>query len=267
MLCGRVHARHGRFDLSGASRPSWRSLSVFCLGAVARRGKSGFFLASGKSQVSPRLGRRASLPSTAVRISLRDVIVCPYCDGLFKAMQLQAHEYARCPDCLEPLQGRRTPSPQLVLSSALSGAMLLLIAIASPVLTASFGGLATEVNLLNAPHAFADDWFAIAAWTLGLVSLAVPFAQVVALSWVLAFILARRRAPGFSWLLPLLQALRPWAMVEVFFLGTLVVIAKVGGWVSILLGPGFWSLAAFSGLLATVHRFDSTSLWALQDLR
>ena len=198
---------------------------------------------------------------------LRDVIVCPHCDGLFKAAQLQPEEYARCPDCLEPLQGHRTPSPQLVFSSALAGAILLLIAVASPVLTASFGGLTTEVNLLSAPDAFANDWFAIAAWALALVSLAVPLVQVLVLSWILAFTLAQRRAPGFSWLLPLLQVLRPWAMVEVFFLGTLVVIAKVGGWVSILLGPGLWSLAAFSALLATVHRFDSASLWAQQDLR
>jgi paraquat-inducible protein A len=120
---------------------------------------------------------------------------------------------------------------------------------------------------LNAPQAFADDWFALAAWALALVSLAVPLVQVLVLSWILVFTLVERRAPGFAWLLPLLQTLRPWAMVEVFFLGTLVVIAKVGGWVSILLGPGFWSLAAFSGLLAIVHRFDSASLWAQHDLR
>jgi paraquat-inducible protein A len=198
---------------------------------------------------------------------LHDVIVCPHCDGLFKAAQLKPREYARCPDCLEPLQGYRTPSPQLVFSAALSGAILLLIAVASPVLGASFGGLTTEVNLLNAPQAFADGWFALATGALALVSLAVPLVQVLVLSWILVFTLAERRAPGFAWLLPLLQTIRPWAMVEVFFLGTLVVIAKVGGWVSILLGPGFWSLAAFSGLLAIVHRFDSASLWSQQDLR
>jgi paraquat-inducible protein A len=208
-----------------------------------------------------------SSPQTEARVDLRDVIVCPHCDGLFKPARLKPDEYARCPDCRELLQGRRIPSPQLVLSSALSGAILLLIAAAAPVLAASFGGLTTEVNLLNAPDAFANDRFEVAAWALALVSLAVPLVQVLVLSWVLAFTLKGRRAPGFSWLLPLLQALRPWAMVEVFFLGTLVVIAKVGGWVSILLGPGLWSLAIFSGLLATVHRFDSASLWMQRDLR
>jgi uncharacterized paraquat-inducible protein A len=56
-------------------------------------------------------------------------------------------------------------------------------------------------------------------------------------------------------------------MVEVFFLGTLIVIVKVGGWVSMVLGPGMFSLAAFSVLLATLHRFDSASLWMREDLK
>lgn len=195
-------------------------------------------------------------------VHLHGLIVCPRCDGLFKAATLKSHQQARCPDCLEYLQGHRGPSQRFVLAAAVTGIILLLLAITSPVLTASFGGLKTEVNLLSAPSAFAGDRFAVAAWSLLLVSLALPFIQVAILSWVLGFTLNGHRAPGSSWLLPVLQALRPWTMVEVFFLGTLVVIAKVSGWVSIVLGPGLWSLAAFTALLASVHRFDSTSLWA-----
>jgi hypothetical protein len=60
----------------------------------------------------------------------------------------------------------RTPSPQLVFSSALSGALLLLIAIASPVLTASVGDLTAEVNLLDAPQTFSCDKTELAACPL-----------------------------------------------------------------------------------------------------
>jgi paraquat-inducible protein A len=199
------------------------------------------------------------------RSRFRELIVCPHCDGLFKVAKLTSGEIARCPDCHEPLQGHRMPSQELVLAAALAGVICIALAISSPVLTASFGGLKTEVNVLNAPSAFDADGFAFAAWALALVSFTVPMVQVLALSWTLGFAMRRRRAPGFSWLLPLLQTLRPWAMVEVFFLGTLVVMVKVGGWVSIVLGPGFWSLAGFSALLATVHRFDSATLWAYLD--
>jgi paraquat-inducible protein A len=194
-------------------------------------------------------------------VTLRGLIVCPHCDGLYKSAQLGMDEYARCPDCLGLLQGQPAPSRPLVLCCALAGAVLLLIGAFSPVLTASLGDLTTEVSILSAPQVFAGNWFVLAAWTLALVSLAVPLAQMFMLCWVLSFDLAQRRAPGFSHLLRLLRALRPWAMVEVFFLGTLVVIVKVGGWVSLGFGPGLWSLAAFSFLLAMVHRFDSASLW------
>ena len=202
-----------------------------------------------------------SAPRIDSRAQLRELIVCPHCDGLFKAAKLNPGESARCPDCLEPLQGHRMPSRELVFASALAGVICIALATASPVLTASFGGLKTEVNVLSAPSAFDADGFTMAAWVLALVSFAVPLVQVLALSWTLAFALAHRRAPGFYWLLPVLQSLRPWSMVEVFFLGTLVVMVKVGGWVSIVLGPGFWSLAGFSALLAAVHRFDSAALW------
>jgi paraquat-inducible protein A len=206
-----------------------------------------------------------SAPRRELRVHLRELIVCPHCDGLFRLAKLAPNETARCPDCLQPLQGHRTPSRELVLASALAGVICIALATASPVLTASFGGLKTEVNVLSAPSAFDADGFAMAAWALALVSFTVPLVQVLALSWTLAFALAQRRAPGFTWLLPLLQTLRPWAMVEVFFLGTLVVMVKVGGWVSIVLGPGFWSLAGFSALLATAHRFDSATLWEQLD--
>jgi len=206
-------------------------------------------------------------PPLEARKHLQGLIVCGSCDGLFKLAPLRADQHARCPDCHRRLQGDRRPSAQYALSAALSGAILLVIAASSPVLIASVGGLTTEVNLRSAPEAFASDWFLAAAWTLAFVSLAIPLAQVLILSWLLSFSLAHRRAPGFGWLLASLQLLRPWAMVEVFFLGTLIVIVKVGGWVSMVLGPGMFSLAAFSVLLATLHRFDSASLWIREDLK
>jgi paraquat-inducible protein A len=205
------------------------------------------------------------VPTIDSRGHLRDVIVCPHCDGLFKARHLRPNEYARCPDCLESIQGQRGPSPQLVLCAALTGLILLVIAICFPVLTASVGGLTTEVNILSASKSFGSDWFIVAAWALAIVTFVVPMVQVSVLSWVLAFALARRRAPGFSGLLGFLQMLRRWAMVEVFLLGAIVVITKIGGWVSITFGPGLWAVAVFTGLLATVHRFDSASLWEQYD--
>ena len=85
------------------------------------------------------------------RAHLRALIVCPHCDGLFISKQLQAGDCARCPDCHEPLQGHRSPSRELVLACALAGAMLLVIAVASPVLSASFGSVTTEVNVSRRP--------------------------------------------------------------------------------------------------------------------
>jgi paraquat-inducible protein A len=198
---------------------------------------------------------------------LRDKIVCPHCDGYFRTAALKPGEFARCPDCRGILQRHRQFSAQWVLSAAVSGAIFLLIALSLPVLTTSFGGIHNDVNLLSAPDAFDGAGYEIPAYVMAIVSVAAPFAQCAMLTWLLSFALARRRAPGFSLLLRILQVIRPWAMLEVFFLGSLIVVVKVSGWVSVRLGPGIWSLAAFSALLIAVHRFESAILWSREDLQ
>jgi paraquat-inducible protein A len=210
---------------------------------------------------------KSPIPTKNGSLSLEHFVVCRRCDGIFRAASLRVGQQARCPDCFEILQGRRVPSSRFMLATALTGVILLGLALAYPVLTARLAGETTEVNIVSAPVAFADDWYELAAWTLALVCLVIPLLQVVLLTWLLAFAALHRRAPGFYWQLPLLQRLRPWAMVEVFLLGSLVVITKVGGWVSLTLGPGLWSLAVFSILLAAAHRFESSSLWDRTDLQ
>jgi paraquat-inducible protein A len=200
-------------------------------------------------------------------VPLRDKIVCPHCDGYYRTVALKPGEFARCPDCRGILQRHKQVSTQLVLSAALSGAIFVLIALTLPVLTTSFGGIHNNVNLLSAPDAFGTTGYEIPAYVTAIVSVAAPFAQCSMLTWLLSFALAGRRAPGFSFLLRILHVIRPWAMLEVFFLGSLIVVVKVSGWVSVHLGPGMWSLAAFSALLIAVHRFESSVLWSREDLR
>ncbi|HEY2684673.1 MAG TPA: paraquat-inducible protein A [Steroidobacteraceae bacterium] len=195
------------------------------------------------------------------------VVVCRRCDGLFQAAALEPTQNAKCPDCGEILLRNRAASIQFVLAAALSGAMFLAIAIAYPVLGASLGGLRTEVNLVTAPDAFLDTRFIVVAWVMVLISVLAPGIQVAALCWLLIFALRQRRAPGFSWLLSILRALRPWAMLEVFLLGSLIVIVKIGSWVSVILGPGLWALSGFACLVAALRHFEASILWTRSDLR
>lgn len=48
--------------------------------------------------------------------------------------------------------------------------------------------------------------------------------------------------------LSMLVAMERWAMVDVFFLGVLLVYAKVGAFANVIVSPGFWLIAAAAGL-------------------
>jgi paraquat-inducible protein A len=66
--------------------------------------------------------------------------------------------------------------------------------------------------------------------------------------------------------LRVLQAVRPWGMVEVFILGLLVALVKLGGIATVVPGTALW---AFGGLLmmiaAAIASFDARVIWAKQE--
>jgi paraquat-inducible protein A len=72
-----------------------------------------------------------------------------------------------------------------------------------------------------------------------------------------------RLPPGVPALLRLIQAVKPWGMVEVFLLGMLVSLVKLAHLASVHIGVALWSFAALMLLLcATAASFDAQSIWA-----
>ncbi|MGH7186685.1 MAG: paraquat-inducible protein A, partial [Pseudomonadota bacterium] len=64
----------------------------------------------------------------------------------------------------------------------------------------------------------------------------------------------------------LVQTVRPWGMVEVFMLGTLVSLAKLMHIAHVVPGVAIWSFGALMFLLAAAAAsFDPHDLWARVD--
>jgi paraquat-inducible protein A len=63
----------------------------------------------------------------------------------------------------------------------------------------------------------------------------------------------------------MLQALRPWGMVEVFILGLLVALAKLAGMASVQPGIALWSFGGLLMMIAgAVASFDARVIWTRQ---
>jgi paraquat-inducible protein A len=67
------------------------------------------------------------------------------------------------------------------------------------------------------------------------------------------------------WLVPagrLLFSLNPWSMVEVFVIGVLVSLVKIGAMATVILGISFWSYVAFAlCFIGTFTNLDRFSMW------
>jgi paraquat-inducible protein A len=61
----------------------------------------------------------------------------------------------------------------------------------------------------------------------------------------------------------LLQMLRPWGMVEVFLLGVLVAIVKLGSMAQVIPGAALWAFVGLTVLLTVVMSFNPRAFWEM----
>lgn len=193
-----------------------------------------------------------------------ELIICRDCDAAYATPSPRRDQVARCTQCGAVISRHAQADVNVVLAIASSCAILLLIANFTPILAIDIAGTHTEANIWTAVLSMQGGWFSLGAAALMATMLLAPLAQIVFVLWLMGFARAGRRAPGFVRVLLILHVLRPWSMSEVFLLGSLVAIVKLGSFVPIITGPGTWSLALLTVLLAVLGHFDPRWWWSLE---
>ena len=189
------------------------------------------------------------------------LIACAHCGIVHRRCALQAGETALCTRCGTVLwkHGRLDASGWLALT--LAALVVFVIANAYPVVSMRVQGMSRAATLLDSvAMTWQQRYWVVAAMT-GLAGFAMPLAQLLLQGWMLAFLAAGRRPPGFGLLGRLLRAVEPWCMVPVFLLGVLVAVVKLAGMASVSPQPGLWAFAALCVLLTLLGRVDAAMLW------
>ena len=195
--------------------------------------------------------------------SRSDVIICEYCDAVYQRLPLQRHQRALCVRCNGVLQRHIAMTVQQRLALAVTGAVLLAFANSYPVMTISMQGISNSATLWDAVLILSQGPITLIALVAALAIILAPSLQVLLLIWVLGFALAQRRAPGFAWCMRWLEALRPWSMLEVCLLGTLVAVIKLAGLLDVIPGIGLLAMATLSVLIIYIAGKDIRVLWEL----
>ena len=183
------------------------------------------------------------------------VEVCPACDLVQRRVVLAQRQMARCVRCHNVLATRKTDPIDRSLAIAVSGVILTIAASLLPVLGMRGAGFHLNVSPVETVGALATGGFwPLSALALGLVVIA-PLTRFLAMTVVLFQL--RRGRPARPWMGRAFRTalfLRPWAMSEVFLVGVMISLIKLGDLVDVQIGLSFWALLGLLVVLVLEHQ-------------
>ena len=191
-----------------------------------------------------------------------ELLACPECDLLQSDSAVPRPRKALCARCGAVLYQRHPHG--LERTVALTAAALVLFAIANsfPILSLELQGERTDATLAGAVAALWSQNMQLVAALVAFTAILMPLAELAALAWLLVPLRFGLRAPQFGAVFQALQFAQRWGMVEVFVLGALVSLVKLGHLANVEPGIALWSFAALMLVMAAIEaNFDPRDLW------
>jgi paraquat-inducible protein A len=187
---------------------------------------------------------------------------CIQCDIPLGVGDLAPGEKASCPRCGHVLATGTADRFDRALAFGVAAALLLALANSFPFLSMQASGLESTMTLPRTAVMLHEDGYTVlAVLVLG----AIVFIPALVLCSIFALAAPLRRARRRPWLVPagrFLFALSPWAMVEVFIIGVIVSLVKIGHMAHVILGISFWSYVGFAiCFTAALASLDRLSVW------
>ncbi len=194
---------------------------------------------------------------------------CTHCGQLHYYQAIADGHEARCSRCSSVLYRQRKAMLDMSLALVFTGLILFVMANALPLIGLRAQGLMQELTIWKATAAFWEqDYYWLSA-LLALNLIIFPLFELLGMLWVLLTI-------RFAWqphlaiqIFRWLSEIKPWGMLEVFMLGLLVAIVKLGDIAVLVIGPSFWAfIFLVLTLAASTANLDSFTIWqALQSCK
>ena len=198
------------------------------------------------------------------------MIACPDCDALQQEpRRVPRGTSVRCWRCKSVLIHESQRGPDYVFSLLVAGAVLFLIGNSFPLVSLEAQGTGVTTTLFGAVlHLWQQDMLLVSGLVF-VTTIAAPAFDLAAMLYLTAGVLQfesgrTSRLPKWSAsVLRGVQAIRPWGMLEVFMLGALVSIVKLGQMAAVVVGPALYSIGALILVLAAANSaFDPREVWS-----
>lgn len=149
-----------------------------------------------------------------------------------------------------------------VTAFSLTALLLMIVVHTAPFISMDAGSLRTTLTLPGAAHALILEGTPLVGWGVALFTILTPLILAGGLVYVCMPLLFGRIAPGAMVVTRWLSFTEPWNMIEVFLLGVLVSLIKLGKLAELQFGVGFWAFGILMFCMAAaVAAIDKRELW------
>ncbi|MDQ6912018.1 MAG: paraquat-inducible protein A [Verrucomicrobiota bacterium] len=184
-------------------------------------------------------------------------LACPDCDALLPAPSLEEGEKAVCPRCVAPLLSYEPNALHRTAALAFSSAILFVASNCFPFMTLEAGFRRSEMLLWQSASGLEQQGYPYLGGAVSIFIIGAPCLLIVGLLYLIMPLFRNRRLPGAFTICKWVLAARRWNMLEVFLLGALVSLLKLGKLASLTLGTSFWSFVALiiclTAAMASIH--------------
>jgi paraquat-inducible protein A len=188
-------------------------------------------------------------------------IICEHCDTVHRREPVDGKAVAECVRCGGTLYRGGGANLDAMLALSVAGLFVLIISNAYPIVTLDARGQRTDATLWKAVVLAQEGGVGGVALVAATTVFLFPLLQLGLYVWLLVPLRHGLAAPGFVGAMHALRLIRPWSMVEVFFISVLVSVVKLSGMAAVSVGPGLWGFAALTLLLTALGSFDLRELW------
>jgi paraquat-inducible protein A len=191
------------------------------------------------------------------------LLACHDCDLLQRPVALPPGGMARCARCQGVLYRSKPGGLDRTLAFSLGAAVLFIIANSFPIVGLEAAGFHSSTTLFGTVRTLYDDDMASVAGLVFVTTILMPGLGIAAFLYLLLPLKLGWVPRGLPAVFRVLHAVRPWGMVEVFMLGTLVALTKLAALASVVPGIALWCFAILMILIAAAAgSFDTHEFWA-----
>jgi paraquat-inducible protein A len=190
------------------------------------------------------------------------LIACPECDLLQYETPLPRGRFACCHRCGIALYRRTSGSIDRTLALTLAAIVLMLIANLLPIASIETRTDRIETTLLGAVDALYNQERRVVALLVFVTTILAPALELAAMVYMLVPLRLGVVPKQLSLAFRLTPLAREWGLIDVFMLGVVVSLIKLGNLADVVLGTALWSFGCLILLLTAIGVvFNPREMW------